>query len=66
MARAVAFVRQSDRAIQRSVERAGAKQLVLFHHEPTRSDEQLDQLLARAREHSRRTLLAREGDVLSF
>jgi phosphoribosyl 1,2-cyclic phosphodiesterase len=50
----------------RIVERAGAKQLVLFHHEPTRSDEQLDQLLARAREHSRRTILAREGDVLSF
>ena len=30
--------------------RAGVRQLVLFHHDPSRTDEELESLLARARE----------------
>ena len=50
----------------RVVERAGARRLVLFHHEPSRTDAQLAEILARAQSHAPRTVLAREGDVLEL
>ena len=40
---------------------AGVKQLVLFHHDPSRSDDQVDALVDRARALFPCTLAAREG-----
>jgi len=43
---------------------AGVKRLVLFHHDPTRTDDALDELEARARRAFPDALAAREGLVL--
>lgn len=43
---------------------AGVPQLVLFHHDPNRTDAQLDALEAAARAHLPGTVAAREGMVL--
>jgi len=40
---------------------AGVRQLVLFHHDPDRDDEEMDALLARAREQFPATIAAAEG-----
>jgi transcriptional regulator with AAA-type ATPase domain len=40
---------------------AGVKQLVLFHHDPSRTDDQVDALVARARALFPSTIAAREG-----
>jgi phosphoribosyl 1,2-cyclic phosphodiesterase len=40
---------------------AGVKQLVLFHHDPSRTDDQVDALVARARALFPNTIAAREG-----
>lgn len=50
---------------------AGAKRLALFHHEPEHSDDQLDQVVVRAREHAGRlgrleVFAAAEGQVVRF
>ena len=45
---------------------AGAKRLVLFHHEPTRSDIELEELLRTVRRESPETLLAREGETITL
>jgi phosphoribosyl 1,2-cyclic phosphodiesterase len=50
----------------RLCERAGCKRLVLFHHEPTRHDEDLEALLAQATSHGGSALVAREGETLGF
>ena len=48
------------------------KHLVMFHHEPTRSDKELDEMLAKAKSlissngHSLQISLAREGTTLSI
>jgi phosphoribosyl 1,2-cyclic phosphodiesterase len=44
---------------------AGVSQLVLFHHDPMRTDAQLAELEARARENFPGTVAAREGMVLA-
>jgi len=41
-------------------------QLVLFHHEPTRSDDALDELLRQVRKVRRATIAAREGLTLKL
>ena len=43
---------------------AGVRNLVLFHHEPDRSDDELDALLASARAEHPSTTLAREGESI--
>lgn len=40
---------------------AGVKQLVLFHHDPSRTDDQVDALVERARARFPNTVAAREG-----
>ncbi|MBK6575048.1 MAG: MBL fold metallo-hydrolase [Sandaracinaceae bacterium] len=40
---------------------AGVRQLVLFHHDPSRSDDQVDALVSRARALFPSTIAAREG-----
>ena len=35
----------------RLAEDAGAKQLLFFHHDPTRSDDALDEIVARSRDY---------------
>jgi ribonuclease BN (tRNA processing enzyme) len=45
-------------------EAAGAKQLVLFHHDPAHSDSQLDAILEQARRRFPNTILAQEGLTL--
>lgn len=45
---------------------AQVKTLVLFHHEPTRSDDDLDDIVKIARRHFHSTLAAREGLVLKL
>jgi phosphoribosyl 1,2-cyclic phosphodiesterase len=44
---------------------AGVKQLVLFHHDPRRSDAQVAELEARARAQFAGTVAAREGAILA-
>jgi ribonuclease BN (tRNA processing enzyme) len=48
---------------------AGVKLLVLFHHEPDRTDDQLDKIVAESQEkvgNSMKVIAAREGETLSF
>jgi phosphoribosyl 1,2-cyclic phosphodiesterase len=45
---------------------AGARQLVLFHHEPDHDDAMIDSLLAQARAKFPRTIAAAEGMVLEI
>jgi len=45
---------------------AGARQLVLTHHEPTRSDTEVDAMESRARELFEDTWAAREGTELEL
>lgn len=49
-----------DYAIELGV-RAGAAKVVLFHHDPSRTDEQLDALVAVNQHHSVRVVAAAEG-----
>lgn len=44
---------------------AGAKKLVLFHHDPCRTDAELDALGAKAAQHLAGTVVAQEGTVLT-
>jgi phosphoribosyl 1,2-cyclic phosphodiesterase len=46
--------------------RARAASLVLFHHEPTRSDTALDALVKTVRRQFRRTVAAREGLIIKL
>ena len=43
---------------------AGVKNVVLFHHDPDRTDEQLDAMLDEARASFPATSLAREGESI--
>jgi phosphoribosyl 1,2-cyclic phosphodiesterase len=54
---------EAGAAICRTV---GIKKLVLFHHEPKRTDPEMDALLAEARSGFADTVAAREGESLSF
>jgi phosphoribosyl 1,2-cyclic phosphodiesterase len=45
---------------------AGVRQLVLFHHDPSHDDGQMDALLAQARLHFPETLAAAEGLVIEI
>jgi ribonuclease BN (tRNA processing enzyme) len=40
------------------------KKLVLFHHDPDRSDREIDRILRRARSHFPNTVAAKEGMVV--
>ena len=46
--------------------KAGVKQLVLFHHEPTHDDRCIDQILKLARRRFPATIVAAEGMVISI
>jgi len=50
------------RAAVETAERAGVKRLFLFHHEPARTDADLEAILATARARYPNTELAREGE----
>lgn len=54
-----------DQAVELA-DRVNTKQLVLFHHDPTRTDRQLDSLVAKLQRRRPRTIAAREGMVLRF
>ncbi len=43
--------------------RAGAKKLLLFHHDPSHSDAELKSILSQARERFKETYLAVEGET---
>ncbi len=43
---------------------SGAKKLVLFHHEPTRSDEGLDALLKQVKKYRPEAIAARESQII--
>ncbi|HEX7087297.1 MAG TPA: MBL fold metallo-hydrolase [Vicinamibacterales bacterium] len=45
-------------------ERAGVRELVLFHHDPERSDEALDEIVEQARRRFPATRAAREGELI--
>jgi ribonuclease BN (tRNA processing enzyme) len=45
---------------------AQVKQLVLFHHETTRDDEEMDAFVARVREHRPEVLAARELETITL
>jgi phosphoribosyl 1,2-cyclic phosphodiesterase len=45
--------------------KAGAKQLVLFHHDPGHDDAQMDEILAQGRVEFSETIAATEGETLS-
>ncbi|MEQ9126354.1 MAG: MBL fold metallo-hydrolase [Alphaproteobacteria bacterium] len=47
-------------------EMAGAKQLVIFHHDPSRTDDQLDAILAEAMAARPGTIAAIEGETLAL
>lgn len=47
-------------------EAAGVSHTVLFHHDPNRTDDQLDQIAADLRPYGDRVSLARQGDKLSL
>lgn len=49
-----------DYAIELGV-RAGAAKVVLFHHDPSRTDDQLDAVVAVNQHHSVRVVAAAEG-----
>ena len=46
--------------------RASVKHLVLFHHDPDHSDEQLEEILEQAQREFPSTSLAREGEVIEI
>ncbi len=46
--------------------RAGARTLVLFHHDPGRTDEGLEEILGQARKQHPNTRMAREGKTLEL
>ena len=46
--------------------KASVKHLVLFHHDPARTDEQLEAILEQAQREFPRTSLAREGATIAF
>ncbi|MBI5544528.1 MAG: MBL fold metallo-hydrolase [Deltaproteobacteria bacterium] len=48
------------------VQKAGAKRLVLFHHEPTRTDRDLEALWNTVKGQGGTALMAREGETLEF
>lgn len=50
----------------RLAKEAGAKKLILFHHDPSRTDRQLDVLERKAQSKFRSTKAAREGMVLKI
>jgi len=45
---------------------ASAKQLVLFHHDPSRTDEEMDKIVSEASERLPGTIAAREGETLTL
>jgi len=45
---------------------AGAKQLVLFHHDPARTDDEMDKIVADASERRPGTIAAREGETITL
>ena len=45
---------------------AGIGTLILFHHDPTRTDDQIDELLRQARKERKATMAAREGLTLKL
>ena len=47
-------------------DKAAAKKLVLFHHDPTRSDDALDAMLKQVRKRRPEAIAAREGDVIKL
>ncbi|MGZ0189947.1 MAG: MBL fold metallo-hydrolase [Alphaproteobacteria bacterium] len=49
----------------RLADMVGAKQLVIFHHDPARTDEQVDEILAEAVAARPGTIAAREGETLT-
>lgn len=50
----------------RTARAAGVGTLVLFHHEPTRSDEELEEIVGLARRQHPATVAAREGQLFEF
>jgi phosphoribosyl 1,2-cyclic phosphodiesterase len=50
----------------RLAERAGAKQLCLFHHDPSHDDEFMDTLAAEANDARPGTITAREGQIIDL
>jgi len=50
----------------RLAEQAGAKQLCLFHHDPSHDDEFMDALAAEAHELRPGTITAREGQIVDL
>lgn len=50
----------------RLAERAGAKQLCLFHHDPSHDDEFMDALAADAHDARPGTITAREGQIIDL
>lgn len=51
-------------AAVRAAQEAQVKQLVLFHHDPSRSDEALERMLEDVRKHRPEAIAARESQVL--
>ena len=50
----------------RLAKQAGAKQLVIFHHDPSHTDDMMDRIAADAAKLRRGTIVAREGLVLQL
>ena len=50
----------------RVADRSETKKLVLFHHEPTRDDAGMEQLLKRVRKQRPEAIAARESQVISL
>ena len=50
----------------KTADAAGVRQLVLFHHDPTRDDAQMDALVASVRERRPEAIAAREMETLSL
>jgi phosphoribosyl 1,2-cyclic phosphodiesterase len=50
----------------RLAERAGAKQLCLFHHDPSHDDDFMDTLAAEANDARPGTITAREGQIIDL
>ncbi len=48
------------------VQQAGVRKLILFHHEPKRTDEGVDQILELTRAHHPDTIAAREGERIDL
>jgi ribonuclease BN (tRNA processing enzyme) len=45
---------------------SGVKKLVLFHHEPTRDDEGMDQFVMQVRKHRPEAIAAVESEILKL